>query len=664
MAPFRRLMMSRITPRMLRFCVVGASGLAVNMGILILLTEKFHFPYLLSSLIAIEISILTNFALNNMWTWSDRHGESVLRRMIKYHTVAGMTAFAGNWLLLVLLTELCGVDYRVANIIGIAAGVMLNFFLNNLWTFRTASGAVSEPAKALPEEQLCSVPMNRLPRVVLVSIALLTVAKLYFAARAELFVEEAYYWNYLQHPALSYFDHPPMVAWIIGVGTFVFGDTELGVRLGTILLSLASSGVLFLVARLWFGATCAWWSTLLFNLIPLYIGIGLLAFPDGPLVFFWLLTLYFVSKAIGAGVEGPAAGAAPRGSNWWWPCAGVALGGALLSKYTAIMLVPSLALFFLTSKRYRSWLGRAQPWLMLFVALAVFSPVIIWNAENQWASFLFQSTRTSTKRMQSFREISEFWGIQILILGPVIFALLVMTVRKGFRVGWLGGQHGWNFCISFFLPLFLTFFLASFKTDIHVNWTVPAFLSLLIGAGALLQEFVLTPGATSSRWWRRFAWTVPVVAILFVALVISIVTTGVPAKLAPSRIGGWRRLTEAVQKSELALQNATGQKPFFIGADRYNIASQVAFYMRAPDECVNDLAFGQRSLGFKYWTDLNRFAGRPAVVALESLHPRTMLTLSNHFEQVGLPRQTVIESLPGRTRKYWLVDCQGYRLSR
>ena len=152
-------MMSLITPRMLRFCVVGASGLAVNMGILILLTEKFHFPYVLSSLVAIEISILTNFALNNMWTWSDRHGESVFRRIVKYHTVAGMTAFAGNWLLLVLLTELCGLDYRIANFIGIAAGVMLNFWLNNLWTFRTTSGAVSEPSKALQGEQLCSVPM-------------------------------------------------------------------------------------------------------------------------------------------------------------------------------------------------------------------------------------------------------------------------------------------------------------------------------------------------------------------------------------------------------------------------------------------------------------------------------------------------------------------------
>lgn len=128
-------MTPRIPRRLARFCVVGASGVAVNMGILILLTEKLGLPYAVSSLVAIEVSILTNFALNNAWTWSDCKSESLLRRIVKYHAVAGVTALAANWCVLVALTRFAGLDYRISNLIGIAVGVALNFVLNHVWTF-------------------------------------------------------------------------------------------------------------------------------------------------------------------------------------------------------------------------------------------------------------------------------------------------------------------------------------------------------------------------------------------------------------------------------------------------------------------------------------------------------------------------------------------------
>src|SRR5262245_42213227 len=112
-----------ITPRLLRFGVVGASGVGVNMGVLILLSEAFRIPYALSGLIAIEFSILSNFALNNAWTWSDRRTTPLHQRLIRYHLVAGATAMIANWSLLVFLTELIGLDYRLSNFIGIAAGV-------------------------------------------------------------------------------------------------------------------------------------------------------------------------------------------------------------------------------------------------------------------------------------------------------------------------------------------------------------------------------------------------------------------------------------------------------------------------------------------------------------------------------------------------------------
>ena len=116
---------TRFPWRLVRFCVVGASGVLVNMGLLIALTEYFKIRYAVSSLVAIEVSILTNFALNNAWTWADRRASSLTERLLKYHAVAGCTAMAANWFLLIVLSRFFGLDYRLANLIGIGAGVLL-----------------------------------------------------------------------------------------------------------------------------------------------------------------------------------------------------------------------------------------------------------------------------------------------------------------------------------------------------------------------------------------------------------------------------------------------------------------------------------------------------------------------------------------------------------
>jgi len=123
-------------PRIIKFTVVGGIGVLVNMGILYLLTEQFNIKYFLSSIFAIELSIISNFLLNDFWTWSEREKKKFSRRFIQYHITAGLTAFLANWLLLVFLTEVIGIYYMISNLIGIGVGMLSNFILNDLWTFR------------------------------------------------------------------------------------------------------------------------------------------------------------------------------------------------------------------------------------------------------------------------------------------------------------------------------------------------------------------------------------------------------------------------------------------------------------------------------------------------------------------------------------------------
>jgi dolichol-phosphate mannosyltransferase len=675
------LLVNQMLRRLARFCVVGVSGVGVNMGLLILLTDAFGIPYVVSSVAAIEMSILSNFALNNIWTWSDRRTTPLRQRLIKYHSVAGVTGMAANWSLLLFLTNVVGLDYRLSNLIGIASGVLLNFVLNHVWTFRRHAGEAVQPlekADALlagtsaqdphptEVEKMAGVSVptrasrERLLWFVIAVLIVLTIAKLWFAAHAELLPEEAYYWTYLQHPALSYFDHPPMVAWVIGAGTWLWGDCELGVRFGTILLSLGSSFWLFVLARLWFGQTCAYWAVLLFNLLPIFVATGLVAFPDGPLVFFWLLTLFAVSKGLGVGAPKSPAHRETRATPYWL-LAGMAFGGALLSKYTAIMLAASLGFFLFISCTHRQWLLRPQLWLAGVVALLAFSPVIVWNAQHEWASFLFQSTRRVAQRPEGLINVLLFWLAQLAILGPIPLALLGLTAFRGVHRGWFKREEPWSFILAFFLPLFAVFVLASFKTEVHLNWTAPAFLSLILGAAAIFHEGIDNKLRLRACYWRAGAWLVAAFGIAAIGVATITMISGAPQAWNYAHVGGWRQLATVVNTAKAELERMTGSRAFVLGADKYNTAAELGFYTGEPENHVNRLALGKTGLGFRYWTDLNQFEGRPAVAVLKSPDESILSDLRAHFDRVDSPRRFDVPATGGRVRTAWLLDCYGYR---
>ena len=281
----------RISSRFARFFVVGVSGVGVNMGTLILLTEAFGIRYAVSSLFAIELSILSNFALNNAWTWADRRTAPIWQRILKYHAVAGFTAVSVNWCLLVLLTSQFGVDYRISNALGIAAGMMLNFIFNHVWTFRArTAGSAGDWSQGLwgwawagGGFNLRGIP-SRWREAVLYLLGAVLVLRIVTMGWMTLLPEEAYYWMYSQHPSLSYYDHPPMVAWLIGLGTQLFGNTEFGVRIGIALLMMASSAMMYAFGRIWFGREAALVGALLLQVLP--ISLAGFAVREGALVLF------------------------------------------------------------------------------------------------------------------------------------------------------------------------------------------------------------------------------------------------------------------------------------------------------------------------------------------------------------------------------------------
>src|SRR5207302_8682254 len=229
----------------------------------------------------------------------------------------------------------------------------------------------------------------RLVRNTAVTMLALVALRLGAAAWTPLTFDEAYYWMWSKHLAGGYYDHPPGVAAVIRLGTMIAGDTELGVRLVSILLALPMSWAVYRTAAILFGGVrVAATATILLN-VTLMAAVGtMIVTPDAPLLVASSFVLFYLAKVL----------ATERGA--WWLAVGAATGCALLSKYTALFFGPAILIWLVAVPELRRWL--ISPWLYLggLVAAAMFAPVVLWNADHGWVSFIKQMGRA---RIADFR---------------------------------------------------------------------------------------------------------------------------------------------------------------------------------------------------------------------------------------------------------------------
>jgi dolichol-phosphate mannosyltransferase len=134
----------------IKFCVVGTTGVFVNMGLYIVLTRTAGIPMEYASPIAIELSILSNFALNDLWTFRNRTTNTALwKRLYRFHLVS-LCAGLANYSVLLSLAKIFNVWDILANLIGISIGTLINYSMNSLWTWReTRKSTTLEPSKII-----------------------------------------------------------------------------------------------------------------------------------------------------------------------------------------------------------------------------------------------------------------------------------------------------------------------------------------------------------------------------------------------------------------------------------------------------------------------------------------------------------------------------------
>lgn len=260
-------------------------------------------------------------------------------------------------------------------------------------------------------------------RVSLALIAVLIILRAVMAAVLPLSADEAYYWLWSKRLAFGYYDHPPMIAWLIRAGTSLFGDTVLGVRFAGIVLSLPASWLVWQSAGLILkDAKRAALAALLFNLTLMVSVEMLAATPDMPSVVFAAAFVFFLAKV------------QQSGDGRWWLAVGIAGGLGLLSKYSALFLGLGTLFWLIVDARHRKWLMTVWPYLGAALALLIVTPHLIWQAQHQWMTFAFQFGRVGGGAF-TLRFIGEFLAAQVGLATPLIFLLMVIGLWRATRRG-------------------------------------------------------------------------------------------------------------------------------------------------------------------------------------------------------------------------------------
>ena len=242
------------------------------------------------------------------------------------------------------------------------------------------------------EEKISAVKKSKL---IFYIIAVSVVARAVIAGSIEFGNDEVYYWIYAKYPALSHFDHPPMVGYFIQIFSLnLLLSSEFFIRLSSVIFGGINTYLIFLIAKKIKDENAGLFAAVLYNTsFYCFLIAGVFIMPDTPMLFFWLLGFYFLVTSVTADDIG-------KNDKRNLLFAGVVIGFAMLSKYHSAFLW--LGVYFYVQIFNRKWFRHKELYLAPVISLIIFIPVIIWNIQNDFISFTFQGERvTNSGRSKS-----------------------------------------------------------------------------------------------------------------------------------------------------------------------------------------------------------------------------------------------------------------------
>jgi hypothetical protein len=523
------------------------------------------------------------------------------------------------------------------------------------------SEATSRPSGAPPGDLAPGVATvgageGKPSRGVVVAVLALVALRIVYWLLAPPNSDEAYYWAWGFHPALSYYDHPPLLAWTQGLVHAVLGRSTFALRLpaalctvGTVLLGARIAGRLAPglpspggagpgsglagPGRRWVAFAAA---ALLGS--PLFSMFTSFAWHDALLIFLCTLAAALLVDFLAEVAEGG------RGSTLRLLAGAAVLGLAALAKYNSVFVGVGVAAAIAIDPRLRRLLRDPRLWLAAGVTVLVLSPIVVWNLQHGLASFRFHlGGRQGGAEGLRFRPraVIDFLLPTVLLLSPALVAAGVAAFRRGPEGGAWAGVYR-RVALATFVASTAVFLAMSLFSWTLYYWNIVAYV-LLVPAAAL----VLARRPRLLRWHLGYGLVVAVVAVAH-AVVIPLTAPFPSIQDDDSKEPfGWEEISAAVREE---LARGPGRFP---ATTDYRSAAHLAWALGTSDVAV---VSNGRFTQFDYWAEPSR-AGGTAVLVTDHREPMDD-QIERRFDHVTHLRTVPVERLGLRIKSYevWLGE--------
>ena len=446
--------------------------------------------------------------------------------------------------------------------------------------------------------------------------------------------DEAHYWEWSRRLDWSYYSKPPGVAYVIRLGTLIFGNTVLGVRAFAAVFSFGAGLFMYALGRRLYNAKVGAWAAGLMQVVPLFALYGVGMTPDTMLIFFWTLALFLFKRAEDAGT--------PRA----WLVLGVAMGLGLLGKLAILFFYIPAVIVLLLSEGGRRQLERPWPYVGFATSLVFLLPVAVWNSRHGWVNLKHEIAHANAAQGLSLSAASfgDFVGSQLAVVTPVVFVLMLYALIRRRK------EDAFSFWFS--IPIMAGFALKSILGKVQANWALVAYMT---GTVAFAAVFVGGFGRLGAKLRR--------LAVIGIAIAVAATAAGyyprilgelgVPAKHDPSkRLVGWRELGQEVSRFNRSLEG-----PRFIFSDQYAIASELAFYVEGQPRtyCAN---LGRRMNQYDLWPGFESFIGYNAIYVTQGKAGRR---LPEAFERMEEHAVVVRDGRGREVKRFKVFLCYGFK---
>jgi 4-amino-4-deoxy-L-arabinose transferase-like glycosyltransferase len=460
-------------------------------------------------------------------------------------------------------------------------------------------------------------------RLALAILAGFLVARLAFAFSIGLGIDESYTVAISRRLSLSYFDHPPLHLWIAHFTALAFGENVVA-RLPFVGLFFATGWIAYRLTSGLFDSRAALIALFALNVTPFFFAsAGSWIVPDGPLLFGLALAAFAAARLFFAELDDDAAA--------WrlWLVVGVGLGVAGLSKYSAVLSAGGLTAFVIVSPNQRHWLKHPAPYAGAIVALAMITPVILWNARHGWASFEFQGGRGVPEGGLRPAQFMTMVLGQIAFLSPWMFAPLVAGLASAIRQR-ADERQLLLLCLS--LPP-IAFFTVTplWGGRGQPHWTMPGWFFAFPLMGLWLKQF-----RVSAQALRQSAFVSSLLLAAIAGFAILQASTGLPWAIVTAGSAVPDPMLETFAWSDLRKAPIFNPTPSFVVATKWSDAGKIALAL-GPRTPVFVLSADPR--GWAFLDESASFVGRNGVIVTPAADLKAALAAAEpYFVDLGQPQ--------------------------